>query len=170
MPNSRFMVMLTGLGVLGACNAPGEGGAGAPGGNGGDTAMRAESEGNGAAQVSLDLPGVEGRFRIPSIRLGRADVDIDGVKLYPGAKVTGVDLAGEEGHSEGAVTIRFRADAAPAAVRDYFVAAFREQGVSAKASGAAIAGRDSNGKPFRIDLAAEGEGTIGTLRLGSERR
>ncbi len=157
MSNTRFITLLLGLGMLGACGAPEE--------------RRLDvQDDDGAADVSVDMPGVEGRFRIPAIKLDNADVDIDGVKLYPGTKVTGVELSGEEGHSEGALVIRFRADAAPASVRDYYLEAFSKKGMRMTASGNGITGQDSNGKPISIALVAQEGGTMGTVRLGRRAR
>ncbi|GEM_PF-2524278 len=167
MQNTRLVFVLLGVAMLGACDNGARRGAGADneGGEGG-YAMRVEGGDGGAANVSIDLPAVKGRFTLPSLKIETGDIDVDGVRLYPGARVIAVDLSGEDGRSEGAVRIRFDADATPAQVRDYFVAAFREKGMAVDVAGNRITGRDRGGKPFAIILVAQEDGTRGLLRLG----
>jgi hypothetical protein len=162
MSHYRFISMLIGLGVLSACNDPDERRVSAQNDNGSDLSMSIDGGNNGASpKVSLGLP---------SLKLNNPDVDIDGVKLYPGARVTGVDISGEDGRSEGGMTIRFISDAAPDKIRDYYLAAFMAKGLTATVTRGGIAGTDHDGKPFRIDLVAQdgAPGTRGTVHVGNK--
>jgi hypothetical protein len=160
MSHYRFISMLIGLGVLSACNDPDERKLNAQNDNGADVSMSIDGGNNGAtAKVSLSLP---------SLKLNAPEVDLDGVKLPPGARVTGIDLSGQEGTSEGGVTIRFDSDLAPDKVRDYFLAAFKEKGMTAAKDATGISGRDHSGKAFRIELTDQGSGTRGTVHQGSK--
>lgn len=165
MLNNRPVFVLLGLGILGAC---GDGGRQtAESDKDGGFAMRVEHDTGEAANVSIDLPAVKGRFTLPSLKVETEDIEIDGVRLYPGARVTAVDISGADGLNESAVRVRFDADAPPAQVRDYFLAAFRKKGVPVDVAGNRITGRDSNGKPFAIILWTQEAGTRGLLRMGS---
>src|SRR5512139_2351359 len=120
MSHYRFISMLIGLGVLSACNDPDERRVSAQNDNGTDLSMSVDG-GNGGANGKVSIS-------LPSLKLNNPDVDIDGVKLYPGARVTGVDISGEDGQSEGGMTIRFISDAAPNKIRDYYITAFMAKG------------------------------------------
>ncbi len=165
MSYSRLISMLIGLGMLSACGEPDERNVTAQNDNGSDLSMSIDSGGgNGATHVSIDLP----KIGLPAFKLGKTDIDIDGVKLFPGARVTGVDVSGEEGQSEGGVGVRFDADVKPDKVRDYYLAAFKQKGVRAAADGMGITGRDHDGTAFRIDLEPQGEGTRGVVHIGQK--
>lgn len=160
--------MLIGLGMLSACSEGDERGRDAQNDNGADISVSAGGGGNNSgANVSIDLPAIKGKFSLPKIKIDTGDVDIDGVKLYPGARVTGVDIAGEEGMSEGSVGVRFDTDAAPAKVRAYYLDAFKAKGIAASTQGNRITGRDHAGKPFSISLTEQGEGTRGVVKMSS---
>lgn len=162
--------MLIGLGMLGACGEGDERRRNAQNDNAADVAMNVEGSNGGAANLSLDLPDIKAQIRLPKIKLKTGDVDIDGVRLYPGSRVTGIDLAGEEGQSEGSVGIRFDIDAKPDEVRDYFVDAFKQKGVAVTVQDYRISGRDHDGKPFSIVVEEQGEGARGVLKLGNKGR
>jgi hypothetical protein len=159
MSHYRFISMLIGLGVLSACNDPDERRVNAQNDNGSDLSMTVDGGNKKAAKISLSLP---------SIKLGTPDVDIDGVKLYPGARVTGVDISGQEGQSEGGLIIRFDADVASDKVRDYYLAAFKAKGVAVSQGRNGISGKDEDGKPFRIMLEDNGGKTRGTIQMGNK--
>ncbi|HEY1124720.1 MAG TPA: DUF4230 domain-containing protein [Sphingobium sp.] len=162
MSHYRFISMLIGLGVLSACNDPDEHRVSAQNDNGIDLSMSVDG-GNDGANTKVSI-------RLPSLKLDNPDVDIDGVKLYPGARVTGVDISGEDGQSEGGMTIRFISDAAPDEIRDYYLGAFMAKGLTATVTRGGIAGTDHDGKPFRIDLVAQdgAAGTRGTVHVGNK--
>jgi hypothetical protein len=138
MSHYRFISMLIGLGVLSACNDSDERKVSAQNDNGGDLSMNVDGGGNKGGKISL---------RLPSIKLGAPEVDIDGVKLYPGARVTGVDISGQEGQSEGGLNVHFDADVAPDTVRDYYLAAFKSKGMGVTQTSYGVSGRDKDGKP-----------------------
>jgi hypothetical protein len=159
MSHYRFISMLIGLGVMSACNDPDERRVSAQNDNGSDLSMSVDGGKNGGGKISLSLP---------SIKLGAPEVDIDGVKLYPGARVTGVDISGQEGQSEGGLIVRFDADVAPDKVRDYYLAAFKSKGVAVTQGGEGISGHDEDGKPFRIMLSDNEGNTRGAIQMGNK--
>lgn len=118
-------------------------------------------------RVSLKLPGFSANVRLPRLNLDADDIDIDGVKLYPGSAVNGVDVKAGKPGAEDRVEIRFTAPAAPAQVRDYFVSAFRDEGMTVAARGNGLAGTGRDGDPFSIDLTPEKGGTAGMIAMSS---
>jgi hypothetical protein len=172
MTHHRFISMLVGLGMMSACSEGDERKTQAQNDNGADVSLSIDggnasirSDGN-STSVTVDLPGVKGGFKLPSIKIDSGDVDIDGVKLYPGSRVRAFEVSGEEGGSEGSFTLRFDADASPAAVQRYFLDAFKAKGVAARTRGMGVAGTDHDGKQFAIDLDAMDGGTRGVITLG----
>ena len=164
MSHYRFISMIIGLGVLSACNDPDERQVSAQNDNGGELSMSIDGGDDRGRKDS----GARVSIGLPSLKLNNPDVDIDGVKLYPGARVTGVDISGEDGQSEGGVTIRFISDAAPDKIRDYYLMAFMAKGMTATVTRGGVAGTDHDGKPFRISLTANGDGTRGTIHMGNK--
>ena len=160
MSHYRFISMLIGLGMLSACNDTDDHKLKAQNDNGADLSMHIDG-GNGGARI-------DAKIGLPGLKLGTPNVDIDGVKLYPGARVTGIDVSGQEGDDEGGVIIRFDSADAPAKIRDYYLAAFKEKGLAASVDGTTITGRDHDGAPFRIALAAQSNGTRGEIHVGTK--
>ena len=46
----------------------------------------------GSGQVKIDVPGFEANIKLPKVQLDAANFDIGGVKLYPGSKVTSMNI------------------------------------------------------------------------------
>jgi hypothetical protein len=111
--------------------------------------------------INADLPGIDG------LNLG-SDFDIDGVKLYPGAKITSVNIAAESskaGDKQGLVRFGMTAPAAPATVLDWYAKAFAAKGMKAALNGNALNGETKDGDAFTIELAPDGAGSKGEVRI-----
>lgn len=117
-----------------------------------------------SGQVAFDLPFAQGKIKLPAGMMDRGDVDLDGVKLMPGAKVNGFNVdAQDKGSTE--VRLSFHAPVSPAEGRAYFVKQFRDRGVNAVASGDAVTGIAKDGTRFEIRLAPAQGGSQGTILL-----
>jgi hypothetical protein len=94
-------------------------------------------------------------------------VDIDGVSLFPGGRVTAMAIsrAEKDGQKKERADISFAAPATPDAVAQWYVAAFREKGHQASRQGNSVAATTTEGSQVRIDLEPEGEGTKGTIKV-----
>jgi hypothetical protein len=121
-------------------------------------------------EVGVDLPGGTGAsLRLPPEvveKMGEdSKLDVDGVGLYPGARVTEVAATSRDGGADksSSATIRFTASSTPQAVAEWYVAAFNDKGHKATRSGNRVEGTTTEGSRFTLDLAAEGQGTAGTL-------
>jgi hypothetical protein len=121
-------------------------------------------------ELAIDLPGGTGA----SLRLSpdvvrkmgdESSFDVDGVGLYPGARVREIAATSREKGAETAssTTIRFAAPAKPGEVAQWYVAAFREKGHTATQKGNRVEGTTSEGSRITLDLTAEGDGTAGKM-------
>ena len=119
--------------------------------------------GDGQGQVKFDLPFASGNIKLPAGMMSDANFDIDGVKMYPGATVTGFNLNAEDGKS--LVEIGFDAPAEPAAVRGYFLDQFKAKGIEAAQAGEGINGTSKDGDKFAMRFAPNGGGTRGTVTI-----
>ena len=113
--------------------------------------------GDGAA-IDLDIPD----FVDLDIE---SDFDIDGVKLYPGSKVTTVDVDANDrnGTSKATVKLGFTSPAAPAKAADWMAGEFAKKGVKVTRSGDTLAGKDKDGADFRINFAPDGANAKGEV-------
>lgn len=146
--------------LLGACDAevrtPAEG----------DEKVRIAADETG--QVKFDLPFAKGGIKLPAAMMSEADLDIDGVKMIPGGKLTGFNVDAGEG-SGAKVRLSFTAPVAPAEAQRYFVEGFGKQGVEARAADGVITGKTRKGDDFVMRLAPDGSGTKGTIEIDAGR-
>lgn len=133
--------------------------------SGDDVKITADGE---TGKVSVNLPGFDANITLPKVVLKDSNFDIDGVKLYPGATVSSVNVKADkrDGDNNARVQIVFSAPAEPKPVRDWFVKAFADKSVAAKVSGESLVGTTRDGTPFTMDFAAgKGGSTTGTIVL-----
>jgi hypothetical protein len=114
-------------------------------------------------QVRFDLPFAKGNIKLPAAMMGHSDFDIDGVKMFPGGKITGFNVDAQEGKAD--VNLAFTAPAAPAEVRSYFLKEFEAKGVDAEAKGEGIEARSKEGDTFTMAFAPQGSATQGSIRI-----
>jgi len=135
--------------------------------------------GNGAAaammdkdgRVLIDTPVFKGEVQLPKMAIDAANMDIDGLKLFPGAKVAGLDVRGRKAGDGGSgVEIRFDAPEQVAVVRDWFIGEGRRAGFDFRTEGGSLVGTSGKGEPVRIDLADAANGhTSGVITVTSRR-
>lgn len=139
----------------------------AKGEDGGTVAISASGSGSSVSikgdgvNINADLPGID-RINMNS------DFDIDGVKLYPGAKITSLNINADSGKpdgQQGQVEFGLTAPAAPATVLDWYAKAFSAKGIATTTKGGSLTGKTKDGEAFAIDLAPEGSGSKGTVRI-----
>lgn len=139
----------------------------AKGEDGGSVAISADGGGSSVSirgdgvNIKADLPGID------RINMG-SDFDIEGVKLYPGAKITSVNVNADSSKPEGQqgqVEFGLTAPAAPAAVLDWYAKAFAAKGIATTSKGGTLAGKTKDGDAFTLELAPEGAGSKGKVRI-----
>ena len=82
---------------------------------------------DGAKGVSVSVPGFEGKMKIPGLDLGGDHIDIDGMKLYPGSQVKGINVTDRKGPGHSLVEIGYTSPAGPETVSAYYADAARER-------------------------------------------
>ena len=94
-----------------------------------------------------------------------SDFDIDGVKLYPGSKVTtvNVDANDKNGADKAVVKLGFTSPAAPTKAADWMAGEFAKKGVKVTRTGDTLAGKDKDGADFRINFAPDGANAKGAV-------
>lgn len=114
--------------------------------------------GGGGAAIDIDVPD----FVDLDIE---SDFDIDGVKLYPGSKVTKVDVnaTDKDGADKATVKLGFTSPAAPTKAADWMAGEFAKKGVKVSRSGDTLAGKDKDGSDFRINFVPDGATTKGEV-------
>jgi hypothetical protein len=115
--------------------------------------------------VSVNIPGFSAKVAVPGLDLDGADAKIDGIALYPGTRMKGVNVdahdnggAGDEG--EGRVNMRFFAPASPEQILAYYKDAAKKDGWAEQspADGQQFAATktDEKGKIARLALSLAG--------------
>ncbi|MFZ5703767.1 MAG: hypothetical protein ACOY5R_00705 [Pseudomonadota bacterium] len=133
---------------------------------GGNVAMASAEE---PTSLSVSIPGIDAKIKVPGIELGGEDMNIDGMKLYPGSKMTGVNVTDKDG-GNGRVEIRFVSPAAPDVVARYYADAAGQAdftGVKLAKNGAAstVTAVNGEGDPMTITLQPASKGTQGVILM-----
>lgn len=112
------------------------------------------------AAINIDVPDV--------VDLDiESDFDIDGVKLYPGSKVTRIDIDANDrkGADTAAVKLGFTAPAAPKVAADWMADEFAKKGIKVTRSGDTLAGRAKDGDDFLIRFSPDGKTSKGEVQI-----
>ncbi|MEY2882336.1 MAG: hypothetical protein RL490_60, partial [Pseudomonadota bacterium] len=123
------------------------------------------SEGDGDGKLTVDadsdtgkvevtLPGgLEAKVKIPGGLPGDAKFDIDGVGLFPGAKISTVNVnATDTPGTRSTVALGFAAPGDAAAVADWYQQQFADKSVTASRQGDTLTGKTEDGDDFVLAL------------------
>ena len=120
-------------------------------------------------KMALKLPGgFAANFTVPGGLPGKASFDVDGVGLYPGAKVSKikVDASERNGAHDAVVVMGFTAPSDAAAVADWYQNQFEAKKVTVARSGETLTGKTEDGNDFTLALAPGDAGkALGTLTI-----
>jgi hypothetical protein len=132
----------------------------------GDATARAEAvtiDGDSdTGKYAVKLPGgIEANVKLPGDMLNETHFDIDGVGLYPGAKVGSVNVKAltGKGEHEATVKIGFSAPADAAAVADWYQQQFEAKKVAVTRNGETLTGKTEDGDDFTLALVPAATGT-----------
>jgi len=177
MRNAMLLLALPPLLLLGACEvkvgdkdktaAAGTDGASVSIDAGGNVAIAAK---DGADGMSISVPGFEGKMKIPGLELGGDNMDIDGMKLYPGTKLSGINVTDRSTEGNGVVHMRFTSPAAPDKVSAYYADAARNADftniVVNKANGAVkLTANKTDGDALTITMNPAQGGSAGDIMV-----
>ncbi|MES2755055.1 MAG: hypothetical protein V4659_10360, partial [Pseudomonadota bacterium] len=110
-----------------------------------------------------------GELKLPKFDISAENLDLDGVKLFPGSTVRGVNVDANETpqNDGGTVRISFASPATPAAVRDHFRKQFADAGFKVADAGTGMTGTTKDNKPVTLTLSADGaDKATGELTVG----
>ncbi|WP_194954865.1 hypothetical protein [Sphingopyxis solisilvae] len=114
----------------------------------------------GGVNIGLDIPNVG------DLDIGQ-DFDIDGVGLYPGSKITSMDIDARDknGRHEAKAKFGFTTPAAPAIAADWMAGEFAKKGIKVTRTGDAIAGTAKDGDNFMIRFNPDGKASKGEVLI-----
>ena len=130
---------------------------------------------DGADGVSVSVPGFEGKVKIPGMELGGDNMDIDGMKLYPGSEVKGINVTDQKGAGNSLVQMRFTSPGAPDKVASYYADAARAEdftdiNVTNKGGVATFTAKKSDGDDITITMnPAAGGATAGQIVIRGQK-
>ncbi|MBX9729989.1 MAG: hypothetical protein K2X59_01560, partial [Sphingomonas sp.] len=115
-------------------------------------------------EVAINAPGFSGKITLPKLKLDSSDFEMNGVHLYPGSTISGMNIVGSEGkdgEGKGNVRVTFDSPAEPAVVRDWFFDRLGKADFTITKNGTGLKGTDEKNKPFALELtpAADGHST-----------
>ena len=117
---------------------------------------------DGGGQATIDTPFFKGKVTIPKLKLDASNFEMNGVHLYPGSTISGMNVDAHdgpgEGHDSGSVRVAFASPAAPATVRDWFKDKLAAAKFTVTADGDGLTGKTDEGKPFKLALTPDGAG------------
>jgi hypothetical protein len=124
-----------------------------------DGDVNVSSDGNGVASIKL-----------PPITVSAADFEVNGVKLYPGSTLKGLDVKAnaQDSEKDGRVATSFDSPASLARVQAWFRDAMAKHGFKVSQQGNGFAGTTDDGQPVTVELEADGpDKTKGSMTVGA---
>lgn len=121
--------------------------------------------------LNIDSDKFKANIEIPGLTFGGDHLDMDGMKLYPGSKVTGVRVHAVDrpANNTGEVAMTFASPAAPAVVARHMADQARQAGFTvASASDTLVSGSKVDGDKnnrFSVTLNPNSDGTVGVMTL-----
>lgn len=125
-----------------------------------DKGEAASASADRTGRVKIDLPGFKADVNLPSIEFDAGNMDLGGVDLYPGSRVTAINVLGDgdTGDSNDKVTIVFDAPADAVTLKSWFAEKMGAKKFTVSASANGLSGKTDDGKPFTLDFAAGTKG------------
>ncbi len=139
--------------------------------NSSDGDIKGGVDGNG--NLKIDSNGFKADLKLPKFSLDAGDFEMNGVHLYPGSTISGINVAaqdkdGAKSDSKGKVSVSFASPAAAATVRDWLKERLNKAGFSVADDGNGLTGKTDDGQPFAMKLEDDGAGkSKGTIDMGS---
>ncbi len=115
--------------------------------------VKATADGK-TGDVSIDAPGFKAAISLPKIQLDANDVDISGVELFPGSKISGMSIFAGDSKAKGSGNLRvaFDAPADVTTVQSWFDKEMKKHGFTLAAGSSGLTGTTVDGDPFSLEL------------------
>ncbi len=134
--------------------------------DGGTVKVDANSD---TGNVELKLPGgMEAKIKLPGGIPGSAKFNIDGVGLYPGARISTINFNASDkaGAKQSHVLLGFSAPADAAVVADWYQQQFTDKKIAASRNGDSFTGTTEDNDNFVLALVQDSAGKAkGTLTI-----
>lgn len=162
----RRLILVLAVTSLGACSVErdADGNATARGEAPGTVFAASADRATGSLEVAL--PGAKFDVDVPAGMLAESEFDIDGLKLYPGSTVEGMDIKSVEAAGDdkrSTVRISYTAPAAPAVVRAWYLSQSASLERPLQAAGDALAGSTEEGKAITMRFEPVDQRTRGLI-------
>ena len=144
-------VGLTSVLALSACDRSNEGASVSINADGGNVLGAINGE---TGEMKIDVPGFQGSVKMPKIKIDTGNFDLNGVRLYPGSSIKTLNIVGDD--KAGGLRVAFASTATPTIVRDWFAQRLGKVGYQVHPEGANLIGTTDENKPFRLELAPDG--------------
>lgn len=132
----------------------------------GDVNLSGDAEGH----ASIKAPGIDASIKLPKLNITEANLDVRGVKLYPGSTIKNLDVDAHEGSGDddGRVAIKFEAPASLDKVQAWFRDAMAKHRFKVSPQGTGFAGTTDDGQPITLELEADGpDKAKGSMTVGA---
>jgi hypothetical protein len=118
--------------------------------------------------LKIDAPGFKADIKVPKIAIDANDFDMNGVHLYPGSKISSLNVDGGKGEKDdGKVRVAFTSPASTVTVRDWLKERLGKASFTLSTAGNGLSGKTDEGKPFKLDLNDDGPGkSKGVIEMG----
>lgn len=121
-------------------------------GEGGSSTDTVNIGGKGeGSKFSIKAEGFAMDIDLPPISLDTDDVDLNNLSLYPGTKVTGLNVEDKEGEG-GKVTLSFDAPSNSKDLVSWFENKMTDENFTFETDGSMISGKTNEGDPFVLEL------------------
>ncbi len=123
----------------------------------------------GANRVSIDVPGFSANVSLPDINLS-GHMDLDGIKVAPNSKVTGLDASSDDkdGDKGGTAKFTFTNSDSPGAVIDYYKRAASDAGYGDIVVGNGALTAKKGDKSFAVNVTPQGAGSQGVITVSGK--
>ncbi|QTD56944.1 hypothetical protein [Parasphingorhabdus cellanae] len=116
-------------------------------------------------KFSIKTDGFSMDVDLPQISLDSDDIDLNNVALYPGTKVTALNVEDKDGQS-GKFILRFDAPTGADNLTSWFEQKMAEKNFTVAKDGNTLSGKTDEGDPFLLELTAAGsDRTTGKLEF-----
>ncbi|MES2097671.1 MAG: hypothetical protein V4459_13010 [Pseudomonadota bacterium] len=117
--------------------------------------------------LKIDAPGFKADIKVPKIALDANDFDMNGVHLYPGSKISSLNVDGGKDKDDDKVRVAFTSPASATTVRDWLKERLGKASYTLSTAGNGLTGKTEDGKPFKLELNDDGAGkSKGTIEMG----
>lgn len=165
---TRLILCTLPLLALAACHAKIDMSGSDNGQEGDNVHIAMQDQKGGGSDVSVNTPGFNASVSLPGINLA-GHVDLDGIKLAPNSKVSGLNVDaqdhGANGKGQGTVRMNFTNSDGPATVIDHYARSAADAGYGAIARTANSLSAKKDDKTFAVEVAPDGQGSKGTITI-----